>query len=155
MLETTTKESLEVRMTSKKGYGVFANAFIPADTVIAAFDGPIYEAETATELPPHCVDYAIQFEEHKWRESEGIARLANHSCDPNCGIKNLFQIVAMRDIQTGEEITWDYDMSENSDWTMQCACGAQQCRGLVCGYRFLPEAFRKRYQGYISEWLLV
>jgi SET domain-containing protein len=80
--------------TELYGGGVFATADIKKDEVIALWNGPVYEAENNSDLPndpPLMVaDHAIQFEKHKWRDSEGLARYINHSCDPNCGIKGLF-----------------------------------------------------------------
>jgi len=38
--------------------------------------------------------------------------LVNHSCDPNCGLVGAVLVVAMRDIEPGEEITFDYAMSD-------------------------------------------
>ena len=100
-------------------------------------------------------DHAIQFAENKWRDSQGIARLLNHSCEPNCGIKDLFKIVAMRDIKSGEEITWDYEMTEdNPNWRMRCRCGSDQCRKNIGNYQNMPEKTRQKYRGFISAWLV-
>ena len=149
--------NIEVRETRKYGKSLFVNVDINKGDVIAVFDGKIYEAEKCSNLPndpPSKIrDHAIQFEKHKWRDSNGVARYIAHSCDPNCGIKELFKIVAMRDIKEGEEISWDYDMSENSDWKMECKCGSKNCRKLIRGYRFLPEEIKKKYEGFISGWL--
>jgi SET domain-containing protein len=78
----------------------------------------------------------------------------NHSCDPNCGIHDRFKIVAMRDIAPGEEVTWDYGMTENYIWRMKCTCGSPLCRKTIGSYKTMPRAIRKKYKGYISEWLL-
>jgi len=99
-------------------------------------------------------DHAIQYEESVWRDSDGLARIANHSCEPNCGIKKKFNMVAMRDIKKGEWITWDYEMTEDSDWRMECKCRTPSCRKLIGAFRNMPEKVRKEYKGYISEWLL-
>jgi hypothetical protein len=140
------------------GKSLFASASIQKDDVIAVFDGQVYEAETSDDLPnesPLCVrDHAIQIETHKWIDSEGFGRYINHSCEPNCGIKDRVKIVAMRNIQKGEELTLDYDMMENSNWTMDCQCDTSSCRKTIRGYKYLPESKRKEYAGYISEWLL-
>ena len=136
-----------------KGCGLFAHELIRGER-ISRFDGEIYDAEQCSKLPSSALDYAVQCAPTLWRDSTRMARFSNHSCDPNYGIKNLFEIVAMRDINPGEEITWDYDMTENSDWTMECRCGAEHCRGIVRGYLFLPQEFRDRYQGFISDWLI-
>ena len=146
----------EVRATKSLGKGVYARGPIRAGEVVAEWDGLIYDVDFEgwnDELENH----VIQFAPHKWRDSTGIARYLNHSCVPNCGIKELFKIVAMRDIRADEELTWDYDMSEaNQDypWQMQCKCGARSCRKVIRGYRQLPAAERKKYAGFISEWLL-
>ena len=100
-------------------------------------------------------DHVIQFEEKKWRDSNGIARCINHSCNPNCGIKDFFKIVAMRNINIGEEITWDYEMTEKHPWwRMKCECGVVDCRKEIGNYKNMPESVRKKYEGYISEWLM-
>ncbi len=143
-----------VKKTRKMGKGVFAGAPIKKGEEIAAFDGPIYGAYSKKwneDLYNHC----IQFEPKKWRDSAGVARLINHSCRPNCGIKDLFRVVAMRDIKKGEEITWDYEMTEDHPWwRMKCQCGHPECRGIIGAYKNMPEDFRRKYKGYISQWLI-
>jgi hypothetical protein len=145
---------VEVGKTGKYGKGVFAKFAIRKGEVIAAFDGKIYGYYSrgwTTDVNNH----AIQFEERKWRDSAGIARRLNHSCQPNCGIKGLFRIVAMRDIKKGEELTWDYEMTEdNPTWRMRCRCGSKNCRKVIGAHRNMPEVVRKKYKGYISEWLV-
>ncbi|HYE72389.1 MAG TPA: SET domain-containing protein-lysine N-methyltransferase, partial [Blastocatellia bacterium] len=57
----------------------------------------------------------------------------NHSCDPNCYIKIIYDHVlffARRDIAKGEEITADYVLSYHDDNT-GCSCGARNCRGTI------------------------
>jgi uncharacterized protein len=148
---------LMLKKTPKYGKAVFAAEDIEKDETIAVWDGPVYEAENNSDLPndfPWMIaDHAIQFEKNRWRDSEGLARYINHSCEPNCGIKGLFNIVAMRKINKGEEITWDYEMTENSDWQMTCQCGKDNCRKIIRAYRFLPDEIKWKYQNYISEWL--
>ena len=61
----------------------------------------------------------------------------NHSCDPNCWFSaaNSSIMVARRDIEPGEEITFDYGLQESADFpwfddgAWQCGCGAKRCRG--------------------------
>ncbi len=124
-----------VKETEKYGKAVFAKEDLNKGEIIASFDGLIYEAEKSSDLPNdlplQIQDHVIQFEEHKWRDSNGIARSVAHSCQPNCGIQDLFNIVAMRDIKKGEELGWDYEMSENSDWEMECLCGSENCRKFI------------------------
>lgn len=77
----------------------------------------------------------------------------NHSCDPNCGIKGKLVVVAMRDIEPGEEITLDYAMMESSDYSFNCNCGSSNCRKVVTGEDWKREDVQKKYQGYFSDYL--
>lgn len=143
-----------IKKTKKQGWGVFAKKDIPKGVVIASFDGPVYSWRSK-KWTEDLYDHAIQFERYKWRDSKGIARLINHSCDANCGIKKLFSIVTMRSIKKGEELTWDYEMTENHPyWRMKCTCQSKNCRGTIGAYDRMPQEIRRRYRGYISSWLL-
>ena len=68
------------------------------------------------------------------------ARFINHSCDPNCESviddRRVF-IEAIRTIQPGEELTYDYQIGRdkedppNVDEIFACRCGASSCRGTM------------------------
>jgi hypothetical protein len=149
-----------VAVRKKKGFGdaVYALSDLPKGVHIAAFDGEVCSAARASDLPNNPPDYvrdhAVQFSETQYRMARGLAVKLNHSCDPNCGIVERFEIVSIRDIKQGEELCWDYETTEDSDWTMQCKCGSNNCRGLVGAYRNLPANMRKKYSDYTSAWLI-
>ena len=68
--------------------------------------------------------------------SYNVARLANHSCDPNCDtdiIKGKIYIMALRDIKKGEEITYDYGFEFDKDDYKDhiCKCGSKNCIGYI------------------------
>ena len=143
-----------VKRTRKLGRGVFAKKPIRRGELIAAFDGPTFDGDF-DEWTDDLRNHAIQIGPEKWRDSKGIARLLNHSCDPNCGIKGVNRIVAMRDIAPGEQLTWDYEMTEKSSWwRMRCRCGSPICRKRIGTYSNLPRSVRRKYRGYISRWLV-
>lgn len=55
----------------------------------------------------------------------------NHSCDPNTACAGL-NVIALRDIRTGEELTIDYAGFHNPDSApFRCSCGAKNCRGTI------------------------
>ncbi len=139
--------------TSRFGTGVFAIDVIEQGEMIAVFDGEEYQAEQTLDLPKEIADHAIQIAPHLWKDSNGIARYLNHSCNPNCGIQGLTDIVAMTRILIGEELLLDYDMTEASNWRMNCLCDCPDCRKVIGTYRDLPDSFRNKYKGYISQWL--
>ncbi len=145
---------VRVRATKRYGRGVFAVANIKKGELIAEFDGQILDNDFE-EWTKDLQNHAIQFAKDKWRDSKGIARWINHSCEPNCGIKNLFQVVAMRPIEKGEQITWDYEMTEKSSWwRMKCKCKSSQCRKVIGSYSRMPKKVRQKYKGFISGWLI-
>jgi len=78
------------------------------------------------------------------------ARYFNHSCDPNCESvveKRRVFIEALRAIEPGEEMTYDYqiyrdhDDPENIDEVFACRCGFANCRGTML---WPPEPKKKK-----------
>lgn len=65
-----------------------------------------------------------------------LARLANHSCEPNCESQDdrgrRIWIVAKKAIKAGDELTYDYHF-DFVDPPPQCLCGAPLCRGYIVG----------------------
>lgn len=78
----------------------------------------------------------------------------NHSCDPNTYIRTredgLPNLVALKSIKRGEEITYSYWMSEfkwikNADESkIKCRCGSKNCRGKILSFSQLPKVFQKK-----------
>ncbi len=58
----------------------------------------------------------------------------NHSCQPNTAYEGL-NIIALRPIAKGEELTLDYAsfLDEEHMEPFECRCGAPNCRGLITG----------------------
>lgn len=149
--------ALEVRSVEGVGRGVFATRQIAKGETLAVFAGETYWSDTATGLPACMVDHAIQTGPETFVHAEGrLAELLNHSCAPNAGVRNYVQLFAARDISPGEEVSWDYRCSENSDWVLHdCKCGAPDCDGSIGGFASLPDHKKKAYleNGMLSEWL--
>jgi hypothetical protein len=57
-------------------------------------------------------------------------RFMNHSCDPNCIAPGFDFEIAVRDIQTGQELTGDY-ATYNIEAAFDCLCNAKRCRGRI------------------------
>ncbi len=145
---------VEVKITKKYGKSLFAKENIAKGEIIADWSqGQMYRATKASDLPKDTKDHAIQIDEDKFVDYDGIGRYFAHSCEPNCGFNGNFVIVAMQDISNGEELTFDYEMCEDSYWKMQCKCGCKNCRGTIGAFKNMPANVRKKYGNYISEWL--
>ncbi len=76
------------------------------------------------------------------------ARYINHSCDGNCESviqKSRVYIEAVRTIQPGEELGYDYEIGRepddppNVDEIFACRCGASTCRGTMLWPAKRPE----------------
>ena len=80
------------------------------------------------------------------------ARFINHSCDPNCQAieeEDRIFIEAIRNIQPGAELNYDYAMSGTMPRTKAerelyaCRCGAANCRGIMLAPRKRANSARK------------
>jgi uncharacterized protein len=150
---------VEIRNHPIFGKGVFAKENITKGEFIAGFYGEIFTAEDARSIPAVALNHALQFAENKWRDGlpTSAARYLNHSCNPNCGISGFFDLVSIREIAAGEELRWDYALTEDSNWEVpggQCLCGASNCRGSIVPYRNLTIEEKESYRPFTSAWLL-
>ncbi|HZZ43123.1 MAG TPA: hypothetical protein VFE58_09305, partial [Tepidisphaeraceae bacterium] len=58
------------------------------------------------------------------------------------------ELVAIRDIEEGEELYFDYSTTmDEDDFEMVCRCGTKGCRGVVRDFKHLPGELKKRYVG--------
>jgi SET domain-containing protein len=80
----------------------------------------------------------------------------NHSCSPNSGFADAITLVSMRDIERGEEICFDYAMTDTEQpdeipWVAEkCLCGSSECRGKITGSDWKLTELQKKYKGYFS-----
>lgn len=89
-----------VRQSSIHGLGLFATDLIPQGTIIGYLEG-----RTTTEDGP----YVLWLSEHHGFEVFNELRYINHSDQPNAAYFDDLTVIALRDIQPGEEIVHDYD----------------------------------------------
>jgi hypothetical protein len=154
---------LEKGCSDTLGWGIFARADIRKDERLAIFGGKIMLIDEMYQIPDNMQSYTMQIEE---RFVLGPASpvpedtdFFNHSCDPNSGFKGQVFLVAMRDIRTGEEITFDYGMtvseSVGSDmvFAMDCACGSPHCRKKITEHDWMLPELQLRYKGYFSPYI--
>ena len=145
------------------GRQVDSTAAIPRGTLIAVFGGlpltrAMVEAQLADEriTPTGFARIALQVEEDLYLVSltDSQADWINHSCDPNAGLVSDVVLVALRDIEAGEEITFDYATSDGSRYDeFTCGCGSPSCRGYVTGEDWMREDLWVRYGEHFSPYL--
>jgi D-alanine-D-alanine ligase len=133
-----------MRRTSIAGYGIYAKTDITRGEII--FSG---------EEKPHRL-ISKQWMEKNWNEQEkklfsqyalpisaeiyiywdedpNVWAPQNHSCRPNT-IYDGLNVIALRDIKNGEELTLDYShLLDESAEPFDCTCGAPQCKKRITG----------------------
>lgn len=148
---------LEVRPSKEKGdgFGVFAREKIMRDDFLIAYGGHVVTKDQLQILHNDPHRYSLQIEEDLFLTSIGtVADYVNHSCDPNTGMYSATMLSAMREIAPGEEICWDYAMSDGSPYDeFDCTCDAAGCRKKVTGNDWQIPALWQRYAGHFSPYL--
>mmetsp|Transcript_16269 Transcript_16269/g.23858 ORF Transcript_16269/g.23858 Transcript_16269/m.23858 type:complete len:214 (+) Transcript_16269:142-783(+) len=86
------------------------------------------------------------------------ARFINHSCDANVGIRDnesgAYDFFAIREIEFGEELLWDYEASEYEVSAFEtCLCGSSKCRKVLGGFKMSGETIRDLYGEYYANYL--
>ena len=157
---TTIQPLLRIAPSGVHGRGVYATQFIPEATRVIEYTGQRVSWEDAPndENDPHTFNFGLDNGEVINPEIGGNeARWINHSCAPNCEAieeDDRIFIYAMRDIQPGEELSYDYALELDEPITKEsieefkCQCGTSRCRGTMLEIRKRkPRKRRKRDRG--------
>lgn len=151
----------EVGDSKIHGCGLFAIADIAKDEIVAVKGGHIVDQKTLREkIAPRLGPVEIQIDDDLFitpvtdQERELSMLYSNHSCDPNLGIRGEITFVAMRDIRAGEELTHDWAMTDDDDYSVECKCGAPNCRKILTGKDWQRPELQARYAGYFSAYLV-
>ena len=150
---------LEARKNpAKGGMGVFAHERVKTGERLAVWSGEIHTEASMSALPPERVHRGVQVEEDLYLIPIGMgeepADFFNHSCHPNAGLDGQIVLRAMRDIAPGEEVCFDYAMTDSSPYDeFECACGAPQCRHRITGNDWQNPELQRKYSGWFSPYL--
>jgi SET domain-containing protein len=156
------KAPIIVRRSRIQGRGVFASREIAEGEAIVEYRGALI---THAQADAQCDDETMR-RHHTFlfavddryvidgAQNGNEARYINHSCEPNCEsliVKRRVFIHALRDIEAGEELVYDYWYMTDDDYTLDdlrrvypCRCGAASCRGTLARP---PRARRKASSG--------
>ena len=149
----------EVRKSSIHSQGVFARIDIPQGTEIIEYTGEkISKAESERRALAR-LDHAKRtgeaavyiFNLNKKQDLDGscetnIARLLNHSCDPNCTAyqsRGRIWMTANREIKKGEELTFNYGFDLENWEDHVCLCGTKRCVGYIVDEDLWPGLLEK------------
>ena len=121
--------------------GLYASRNIEKGTKIIEYKGKIISVKKSEVDPKFDNKKAIYlFNINNRYDLDGdfkfnIARLINHSCNPNCevfgeGLK--IWVYAMKDIKKGEELSYDYGFSFDENFReFPCNCQSKNCVGFI------------------------
>lgn len=140
--------------TSRCGLGIFAaKPFYCNDVIVFDEDSEYYDGSLnylqvqalGLDLSRDC----FQVDVDRFLLPRGsIDDLINHSCNPNAGIRlmqNGYRLIALRDIERGQEITYDYATYIDSPERLLCCCGESCCRKEIGRFRELTPTLRAHY----------
>jgi SET domain-containing protein len=144
------------RITPDRGEGLFALETIAAGETIVEWTGRVCTLAQWRRAPRRIRQNSVQIGEDAYLVPDTLAPgdHVNHCCEPNAGLRGDRTVVAMRDIAAGEEVTYDYAMSDGSAYDeFECRCGAPACRGRITGDDWRRPELQARYRGWFSPYL--
>lgn len=141
---------LVIRSSRIDTEGCYTTSPIRKGESVVEYTGPrltIKEADAWYEHAPRTYLFGLSDGKHVI-DGEGVAAFINHSCDPNCEADEVcgrILITAIRDIQAGEEITYDYNLYDGDPTDPSlCSCGAKNCRGSMYSEEELAKRAKAR-----------
>jgi uncharacterized protein len=139
---------IQVRRSGVHGKGVFALQDLAEGEILMEYVGEVISWDEAQDRHPHDPkdpNHTFYFHVNEDRVIDALhggnsSRWINHSCQPNCEAdednERVF-IKALRNIQAGEELNYDYGLIIDEPYTKKllaeypCWCGAKNCRGTL------------------------
>ncbi len=142
---------LRVNKSTLDGLGVFADERIKKDEIIFEFKGEKVNISSRHSLQ---IDYDV------WLGPSGdVDDYINHSCDPNAYVEfkdGRLYLIALRDIEIGEEITFNYLTTEydlNDNEVFICNCKSHNCYKVIKGFKHLSLNEKLKLKDYLSPFL--
>ena len=146
--------------TTHLGKAVFAARGFADGERLVRFSGRRVSAARLGRQLEGSGDRFVQIAADEYMGPSGrIDDLINHSCSPNAGLQferdGVF-LVAIRPIEPGEEISWDYATTlSDPDWRLPCDCRSAECRGTIAAFATLPAVRQEWYleRGVVAPYL--
>ena len=138
---------LECFRTIGSGWGLRSTQVIKKGAFIIEYVGELITMDeyrsrmAANQLSGEENYYYLTIDSHRMIDAGpkgNLARFMNHSCDPNCITQKWtvngdtrVGLFAIKDVQPGTELTFNYQFETVGDNKKQCMCGASNCSGLI------------------------
>lgn len=146
------KDKVYVDKSKYHGNGIFANKDFKKGEVVFIMKGKILKYHPKNKKECMLYPNAVGIERDTWIDPIEPFVYTNHSCDPNMATKGKVTFVAIKNIKKGDELNFDYSISEDSLWDMKCNCKTKKCRKIIKSIRHLPEKTFNYYLPYIPTY---
>lgn len=136
-LTTLAELPFEIRNSAIEGNGGFATKRIANGDLVAEYVGeriPKEESQRRQEDGNPFIFTLDETEDIDGDVSWNPARFINHSCNPNCEAifdEGRILIYARRDIEPGDELTFNYGYGIEEYADFPCRCGTAECVGFM------------------------
>jgi len=141
---------LVIADASACGKGVFSSQAIRKGNFIYLLDGVTITLGQLVErvlAGSEAMNDPLQIGKKTYLDLDDFSRTFNHSCDPNAGLRKRSELFALRDIEAGEQITFDYSATvAPTEWSMECMCGSTKCRKIIRDIRSIPRGQLQIYK---------
>ena len=140
------------------GLGVFAVQPIKKGEDVGVLGGIVIPVSEIAEYWKKMGHVGIQIDDNFFicpttREELEKTGVLNHSCNPNCGFGNSIKLLAIKDINVGEELVFDYAFCESFIEQFDCNCGSTNCRKIIKPTDWKLTELQNKYPEYFSPYL--
>lgn len=145
-------KKIYVAKSKYHGKGIFAGQDFHKGEVVFIMKGEVIKYHPKNKRESCLYPNAVGIGADTWINPSEPYKYINHSCEPNLATKGKVTFVAIRNIKQGEELTFDYSISEASLWDMKCKCRSSKCRKIIRGIQYLPEKYYRKYLPFIPTY---
>lgn len=157
IIESFVTEKSLTKKSLISGEGVFAKTKLFKGEIVFIKGGRVLTRQTMLSFSkidsywPLDEDFVLAA---KYKEEIDKVKLKiNHSCEPNCGIRGDIVGVAIEDIKSGKELTFDYAFLDNENYRFKCTCGSPTCRKIITGFDWQIKSIQDKYFSYFVTYL--
>lgn len=130
--------------------GLIATEHISEGEPVVVYGGIVIPKSDLQEYREIVGDYDVPFDDEfsiaPVSREEAVAIVSiNHSCEPNLGWKNQIMLIAIKDVEPGQELAVEYAMHGGYPDEMVCSCGTSSCRKIIRPDDWKNPVIREKY----------
>lgn len=149
-------KKLEVKKSKVDGVGIYTKEKIKKGEHIAFIKGRLVKKVIKNKKDAQSIPLWYGITESLWIDPMNtIWRYFNHGCEPNTAIIGTRKLIALRAIKEGEEILFDYSMTDGDVlWDMKCSCGSKKCRKIIRSIQLIDQETFKNHLPFIPSYFI-